>query len=30
MLASNPSQQFESDFPNKGNPLSIQDNPITL
>jgi hypothetical protein len=30
MLASNPSQQFESDFPAKGNPLSIQAKPIML
>jgi hypothetical protein len=30
MLASNPSQQLESDFPSKGNPLSIQPKPIVL
>jgi len=30
MLASNPSQQLESDFSPDGNPLSIQPSPIVL
>jgi hypothetical protein len=30
MLASNPSQQFESDFGPEGNPLSIHFDQITL